>query len=117
VRKYAAIFLLFIIAACATQQVQQEETADSTPTRLAYLYVSVAHIRLTTAELLKVRKISVDDARYVQALADSARKAIDQGVESYFAGDVDLASGGADMAKVILEQAQQYRDGKEEVKR
>jgi hypothetical protein len=115
VRKYAAIFLLFIIAACAVQQVREE--ANPTPSRLAYLYVSVTEMRLITAQLLRARKISVEDAKHVQSLADAARKALDQGVQSYFAGDVDLASGGADMAKVLLEQAQQYRDGKEEVKR
>jgi len=73
-RKYAGLFLLYFVAACAQLGLQTPQTPDQ---KVAAGYATAAAINQSATALLNAKKISSDDAQHVLDSTRSARSGID----------------------------------------
>jgi hypothetical protein len=77
---FKSLRLLFVfvvigfLPACADLGIS---TPQSFEQQIAYGYSTVASIRSTAADLLVAKRISVNDAKVVQSMADQARASLD----------------------------------------
>lgn len=107
--KYAyALILGLLLVACAS--IEAPKTFNE---RLAYGYASVAASRNTAASMLERGRISVEDARSAQSLADQARSALDLARGAYGKGDVSTAQGQLDLALNVLTSLETYLKARE----
>lgn len=106
--RYFAAILLLLGAACASI-----EAPKSFNDRLAYGYASVAASRNTAASMLERGRISKDEGRQVQALADRARTGLDLARGFAGKGDTKTAEGQLALALSVLTQLETYLKGKQ----
>lgn len=97
-RAYAYLAIL-LLAACVAM-----EAPKSFNDRLAYGYAALASVRNNAAGLLERGRISKDEGRAVQGLADQARTALDLARGTAGKGDLATAQGQLDTALSILTQ-------------
>jgi ABC-type branched-subunit amino acid transport system ATPase component len=105
--KYAYALLLLALVACAAI-----EAPKSFNDRLAYGYASVAASRNTAASMLERGRITKDEAKQVQALADQSRAGLDIARGMAGKGDIKGAEGQLQLALTVLTQVEAYLKGK-----
>ncbi len=76
-------FLLLVVFLVSCAQLGLEKP-DTTPQRLAYATTTITQLREQTFHLLERNRISVNDARKVQNLADMARLGVEKSTDLYF---------------------------------
>jgi hypothetical protein len=105
--KYAYALLLLALVACAA--IEAPKTFNE---RLAYGYASVAASRNTAASMLERGRISKEEGKQVQALADQARASLDIAKGLAGKGDIKGAEGQLQLALTVLTQLEAYLKGK-----
>lgn len=96
--RWLITFMLSLaLAACVSL-----EAPKSFEERLAYGYASVAASRATTTAMLERGRITVDEARNAQALADQSRTALDLARGTFKAGDISTAESQLNLALTVL---------------
>ena len=105
--KYLYAFLLLTLVACVSM-----EAPRSFNERLAYGYGTLAAMRNTAASMLERGRITKEDGKKVQALADQARAALDvaQGVQDK---DIKTAEDQLQLALTVLTQLEAFLKAKE----
>lgn len=104
----AVATLLIVLPGCVSM-----EAPKSFNDRLAYGYASVAAVRDTAASLLERKRISIEDAKQVQALADQARTALDLARGNALKGDLKTAEGQLTLALDVLTRVETFLRAKE----
>lgn len=101
-----AVFLAFVCAvlvACAGMP----SSPDTFNKKLAVAVASVTTVRETAETLLRANKITVGDAKNIQAQADVAREGLNV-ARSMSGTDLASASGRLEAVSVALQAAQTY---------
>jgi hypothetical protein len=101
--KIQAFLLVLALAACAA--IEAPKTFNE---RLAYGYASVAASRNTAASMVERGRISQDEGKKVQALADQARAALELSKGLFDKGDLRGAEGQLQLALTVLTQLEAY---------
>lgn len=101
----AAVYVLFLVAACASVGLQSATTFDE---RLAYAVSQNAAVRQAAANSLDAGEIKVEDAKFVLKTTDEARTLLDAAKVASGAGDVSTAEGRLSLAVSVLSQLQTY---------
>jgi hypothetical protein len=96
-RTLVLVLSTLLLAACVSL-----EAPKSFNERLAYGYASVSASRATATAMLERGRISVEEARNAQALADQSRAALDIARGTYGSGDVSTAEGQLQLALTVL---------------
>ena len=102
-----ALLCIAAIAVLLTSCVSME-APKSFNEKLAYAYAGVASTRSTAASMLERKRISVEEARQMQAGADKARAALDLARGAQISGDMTTAQGQLDLAMTVLTQLEAY---------
>lgn len=106
--KFAVALLVLALAACVSM-----ETPKSMNERIAYGYASVAAARNTAASMLDRGRITVEDAKKAQALADQSRAALDIARGASIKGDMKTAQGQLDLALTVLTSLETFLKAQE----
>jgi hypothetical protein len=88
--------------------------ASSIEEKIAYGYSSIASIRSTTADLLTAKRIQVEDAKMVQAMADNARTSLDIAKGAVQNGRPKDAQAALNLATKVLVELQVFLTEKEQ---
>jgi hypothetical protein len=101
--KIQVFLMVLALAACAA--IEAPKTFNE---RLAYGYASVAASRNTAASMVERGRISKDEGKKVQALADQARAALELSKGLFDKGDLRGAEGQLQLALTVLTQLEAY---------
>jgi hypothetical protein len=104
----AILFILAVIAASMIPGCVSLEAPKSFNERLAYAYGGVSASRATAGALLERGRISVDEARNAQALADQSRTALDLARGAAGRGDMTTADGQLQLALTVLTSLEKF---------
>jgi hypothetical protein len=104
----AACFILAMIPGCVSL-----EAPKSFNERLAYGYAGVSASRSTATAMLERGRITVEEARNAQALADQSRAALDLARGAAGQGDMTTADGQLQLALTVLTSLETYLKGKQ----
>ena len=99
---WAALIALGLALMVAVFGCVSMETPKTFNERLAYGYASVAASRNTAAGLLERKRITAQQGKEVQALADNARTLLDGARATMGKGDVKTAEGQLQLALDLL---------------
>lgn len=106
----AAVYVLFLVAACATVGLQPAHSFDE---RLAYAVSQNAAVRQAAANSLDAGEIKVEDAQYVLKTTDETRTLLDAAKVASGGGDIGTAEGRLALAVSVLSQLQSYLRSKQ----
>jgi predicted negative regulator of RcsB-dependent stress response len=102
---------LGMVSALVILGCQAIEAPKSFNERLAYGYASVAASRNTAASMVERGRITKDEGKKVQALADQARAALELSKGLFDKGDLRGAEGQLNLALTVLTQLEAYLKG------
>lgn len=98
----------FLLAACVSM-----ESPKSLNERIAYGYASVAASRNTAASMLERGRITKEEGKHVQNLADQARAGLDVARTMAGKGDTQGAQKNLQLALDVLVGLETYLKGKQ----
>lgn len=106
--RYGYVLLLLLVVACASM-----ESPKSLSDRIAYGYASVAASRNTAASMLERGRITKEEGKQAQALADQARAGLDVARSMAGKGDTQGAQKNLQLALDVLVGLETYLKSRE----
>lgn len=101
--RYLLATLILLLAACVAM-----EGARSFDERAAYAIGAIAAARDTAASMLERGRLTKEQGREVQSLADRARAGVDLATATYDKGDISGAEGQLALALSVLTALETY---------
>lgn len=120
--KKLVLMLMFAVVGCSLlprqapdnreAQAAQAEAKTLPGMNLAQGYVLLAQVRALAADGLKVKLITVEEAKKFLEMTDAARTALDTARDMYLGGSPDAAEKGLAIAQALIQQVRQEAEAK-----